>query len=238
VARELERDEGRGVAIAQAVPHALALPPDLGNDCLMGMRLADAPQGTALTFFNELTVRSFRERITYPTGLRRRAELTKRHCEKEAGTQSRLAELANHGLVVSFLALLSFWYLLGWQQALLLAAVVVLHEAGHAAAMRMVGIEVHGIYLVPFFGGVAVPKSSYRSEGRLAFVALMGPGFSLIPTSGWSLRTEGPAIPACSWTPRGSSPSSISPTSCRSIRSTAGGFSTRSSARSAAAWRW
>jgi hypothetical protein len=48
--------------------------------------------------------------------------------------------------------------------------------------MRMVGIEVHGIYLVPFFGGVAVPKSSYRSEGRLAFVALMGPGFSLIPT--------------------------------------------------------
>jgi hypothetical protein len=93
VTRELERDEERGVAIAQAVPHALSLPPDLGNDCLMGMRLADAPQGTALTFFNELTVRSFRERITYPTGLRRRAELTKRHCEKEAGTKSRLAEL-------------------------------------------------------------------------------------------------------------------------------------------------
>jgi Zn-dependent protease len=182
VSRELERDEGKAVVIAQAVPHALSLPPELGNDCLMGMRLADTPQGTALTFFNELTVRAFRERITYPTGLRRRAELTKRHCEKEAGTQSRLAAFANHGIVMWLVALLSFWYLLGWQQALLLAAIVVLHEAGHVAAMRMVGIEVHGIYLVPFFGGVAVPKSSYRSEGRLAFVALMGPGFSLIPT--------------------------------------------------------
>jgi Peptidase family M50 len=72
----------------------------------------------------------------------------------------------------------------GWQDALLLAAVVILHEAGHALAMRLVGIEVRGIYLIPFFGGAALPKTSYRSQGNLAFVALMGPGFSLIPTWG------------------------------------------------------
>jgi Zn-dependent protease len=96
--------------------------------------------------------------------------------------QSQLAELANHWLVLSLLAVLSFWYLWGWREALLIALVVVLHELGHAAAMRMVGIPVQGIYLIPFFGGAAVPKTAYRSLGQLGFVALMGPGFSLIPT--------------------------------------------------------
>jgi hypothetical protein len=48
--------------------------------------------------------------------------------------------------------------------------------------MRMVGIPVHGIYLIPFFGGVAVPKTAYRSLGQLGFIALMGAGFSLVPT--------------------------------------------------------
>jgi Zn-dependent protease len=46
----------------------------------------------------------------------------------------------------------------------------------------MVGISVQGIYLIPFFGGVAVPRTAYRSQGQLGFVALMGAGFSLIPT--------------------------------------------------------
>jgi Zn-dependent protease len=43
---------------------------------------------------------------------------------------------------------------------------------------------VRGIYLIPFFGGAAVPKTAYRTEGRLGFVALMGPCLSLIPTLG------------------------------------------------------
>jgi Zn-dependent protease len=36
----------------------------------------------------------------------------------------------------------------------------VLHELGHAAAMQMVGIPVQGIYLIPFLGGAAVPKTA------------------------------------------------------------------------------
>jgi hypothetical protein len=48
----------------------------------------------------------------------------------------------------------------------------------------MAGVGVRGIYLIPFFGGAAVPKTAYRTEGRLGFIALMGPGFSLIPTLG------------------------------------------------------
>jgi Zn-dependent protease len=187
VARELERDEARGVALSQAMPHELSLPPGSGNDCLAGLKVEETPQGTALTYFNEMTIRSFRERITRPLGLRRLADLTKQRCEREAGIQSWGNVLADHWILLPLLplvALWSFWYLVGWRDALLLAAVVILHEAGHAVAMRLVGIEVRGIYLIPFFGGAVLPKTSYRSQGNLAFVALMGPGFSLIPTLG------------------------------------------------------
>jgi Zn-dependent protease len=90
--------------------------------------------------------------------------------------------LANHGLVLSALALASFWYMFGLKEAVLLAIVVAIHEAGHAAAMLMVGVGVHAVYLIPFFGGAIVPKTAYRSEGRLGFIALMGPAMSLIPT--------------------------------------------------------
>lgn len=183
VSRELVRDEAEGRTLSQNVPHALTHPPELANDCLAGIRIEARPQGTALSIFNELTVRSFRERLICPLGVSDRAARIKLQCEKEA-MQSQPAWIANQGLLVSFVALLSFWYLFGWQDALLLAAVVVLHEAGHAAAMRIVGIEVHGIYLVPFFGGAAVPKTAYRSQGHLGFVALMGAGFSLVPTFG------------------------------------------------------
>ena len=40
--------------------------------------------------FNELTVRSFRDRIIYPTAPRRMGNLIKQQCEKDAGTYSRL----------------------------------------------------------------------------------------------------------------------------------------------------
>src|SRR5262245_8308596 len=182
VMRELERNEATGTIRAQQVEHPLTWPAESAGDCLVTVNVAKTPQGATLTMRHELTARSVHHRITHRIGLDQQMLWIKQKCEKEAGTQSRLAEIANHGLVLSFLALLSFWYLLGWQDALLLAAIVVLHEAGHALAMRMVGVEVQGIYLVPFFGGAAVPKSAYPSEAARGFVALMGPGFSLIPT--------------------------------------------------------
>ena len=77
---------------------------------------------------------------------------------------------------------MSFCYLFGWKLGLLLSIVIVLHEAGHVAAMLMTGVGVRGIYLIPFFGGAAVPRTTYRTESRLGFIALMGPGLSLIPT--------------------------------------------------------
>lgn len=182
VSYELERDETKGIMRARVVAHPLSKPPEGGRDIETGLIVEATPEGTALTMFNELTVRSFRDRIIYPTAPRRMGNLIKQQCEKDAGTHSRLADIANHGLLLSALALVSFWYLLGWKLGLLLTVVIVLHEAGHAAAMLMVGVGVRGIYLIPFFGGAAVPRTTYRTEGRLGFVALMGPGLSLIPT--------------------------------------------------------
>jgi Zn-dependent protease len=184
VSRELERDESKGILRSRAVAHALSVPPEGGREVETGLLVEATPGGTMLTMFGELTARSFRDRIVYPVGLRRMASLVKQQCEKEAGTHSRLAALGNHGLVLSTMALLSFCYLFGWELGLLLSIVIVVHEAGHVAAMLMVGVGVRGIYIVPFFGGAAVPKTAYRTEGRLGFIALMGPGLSLIPTLG------------------------------------------------------
>ena len=184
VTRELERDEPNGIIRARSVAHPLSIPPEDGRDTHSGLVVKSAPGGTALTMFYELTVRTFRDRIVYPIGLRGMAYRIKQQCEREAGTESRLAAFANHGLLLSAVALLSFCYLLGWKLGLLLATVVILHEAGHVAAMLMTGIGVRGIYLIPFFGGAAIPKTAYRTASRLGFVALMGPGLSLIPTLG------------------------------------------------------
>jgi len=184
VSRELVRDEASGVHIAQSVAHELSVPPEGGRNVKSGMRVEAAPQGTSLTVSSELTVSTFRDRIIYPISLRRMAQLIKQQCETEAGTHSRAAALANNGVVLSLLALLSFCYLFGLKEGVLLAIIVAIHEAGHVAAMLMAGVGVRGIYLIPFFGGAAVPKTAYHTEGRLGFIALMGPGFSLIPTLG------------------------------------------------------
>jgi Zn-dependent protease len=184
VSYELERDETKGILRARLVAHPLSKPPEGGRDIETGLIVEATPEGTALTMFNELTVRSFRDRIIYPTAPRRMGNLIKQQCEKDAGTHSRLAALGNHGLVLSAVALLSFCYLFGWKAGLLLTVVIVLHEAGHVAAMLMTGVGVRGIYLIPFFGGAAVPRTAYRTEGRLGFIALMGPGLSLVPTLG------------------------------------------------------
>jgi Zn-dependent protease len=190
VCRELTCDEANGIIIWQIVAHELSLPSETWFDGLTKSTIEERPQGTALTTTFEMPIRSFRQRFERPLGMRQQAALLKQQCEKEAGTRSRLAEVADHGLVLSIAALLSFWYLVGLEDALLVAAIVVIHELGHAIAMRMVGIEVQGIYLIPFFGGAAVPKTSYRTEANRAFVALMGPGFSLCPALGLAALFE------------------------------------------------
>jgi Zn-dependent protease len=182
VSRDIERDDDKGVFRARLIDHPLSKPPEDGRDVESGIIVASTPAGTTLTLYNELTVRYFHDRINYAFAPRQTAYQIKYQCEKAAGTFSQSAVLANQGWLLSVAALLSFCYLFGWKEGLLLTVVIVLHELGHALAMLMAGVGIRGIYLIPFFGGAAVPKTAYRTAGRLGFIALMGPAFSLIPT--------------------------------------------------------
>lgn len=188
VCRQVESDLGlaatNGTALLEIAPHAPSQRPAEGGRYHVGVDATKVPRGTTLALHVEATFETIGQRVKCPLAIRREAIHIKWQCEKEAGTQSEFAQLANHWLVLSLLALLSFWYLWGWREALLIALIVLLHELGHAAAMWMVGISVQGVYLIPFFGGAAVPKTAYRSLSQRGFIALMGPGFSLIPTLG------------------------------------------------------
>ena len=114
-----------------------------------------------------MTFGSFRQRIMCPLRARQQVARIRQRCEIEAGSQNRLAALANHGLVLSIFALAEL--LLPWdrQEVLLVALSVLWHEFGHAAAVRMAGIS-RGHLLIPLFGAAAVPKTAYRSEASPA----------------------------------------------------------------------
>ncbi len=158
---------------------------NLGTDDVLGMAFDALPGGsTRLRLYRELTHRRPGTRITAPLGLRVLAWLAKTEAESREGTEPSTLRrwLAQGGWLLSALA--SFWWLAGWKDAAILAVLVVLHELGHALAMWMTGRGVRFVTLIPFIGGMAMPKRMYESDAQHAFVALMGPGMSLLPTLG------------------------------------------------------
>jgi hypothetical protein len=93
VYRRIERDEASGVARVQFVEHALSVPPAGGRDIESGLMIAATPAGTTLTMFNEVTVRSFRDRIVYPISPRSMSNHVKRQIEKEPIAVSPLSAI-------------------------------------------------------------------------------------------------------------------------------------------------
>ena len=71
----------------------------------------------------------------------------------------------------------------GFAVAAVLTTVVALHELGHMAAFRMMGHRKVRMIFVPLLGGIAIGGRPYDSRFEVAFVALMGAGFSafLVP---------------------------------------------------------
>ena len=71
----------------------------------------------------------------------------------------------------------------GFAMAAVLTAVVALHEFGHMAAFRLMGHRRTRMIFVPLLGGIAIGGRPYDSHFEVAFVALMGAGFSafLVP---------------------------------------------------------
>ena len=66
----------------------------------------------------------------------------------------------------------------GFAVAAVLTTVVALHELGHMAAFRMMGHRKVRMIFVPLLGGIAIGGRPYDSRFEVAFVALMGAGFS------------------------------------------------------------
>ena len=62
--------------------------------------------------------------------------------------------------------------------AAVLTAVVALHELGHMAAFRLMGHRRVRMIFIPLLGGIAIGGRPYDSRFEVAFVALMGAGFS------------------------------------------------------------
>lgn len=69
--------------------------------------------------------------------------------------------------------------LFSWQFALVLIAVLVVHEYGHVWAMKRAGLKTKGFYLIPFVGGVAIGDRA-KTHWQQVYIAMMGPCFGLV----------------------------------------------------------
>ncbi len=120
-----------------------------------------------------------------------RRELGKLKIWAETG-QYRAGGLFEHpASQVGFAVLSAFllWPLFGLTRRLALAfvltLVVALHELGHMAAFRLMGHRKVRMIFIPLLGGIAIGGRPYDSRFEVAFVALMGAGFSafLVPVA-------------------------------------------------------
>lgn len=180
--REVEKRLHEAILI-EILPEASAPSIAPGHDFFCAVALSDHRGATRLTTVHELTHDTFWGRVLVPLGGRLNARRLRTHCEAAAGTARKTpGGRIGAALLTGALTYASFMYLFDWSFAAILLAVLVIHEAGHAVAMRWVGLPVQGIYFIPFLGGVAVSAAPHRSEGERGFVALMGPGVSLLST--------------------------------------------------------
>ncbi len=95
---------------------------------------------------------------------------------------SRSARSAGSALSLfsAFITVAAFALLIGWQLALTLATVLVVHECGHLISFRMVGQPWGRVMFVPFIGGVAVSRMRHQRLSEDVFCALMGAGLSVL----------------------------------------------------------
>jgi Zn-dependent protease len=119
-----------------------------------------------------------------------RRELGKLKIWAETGKYRAGGRFEHPASQVGFAALSAFllWPLFGltaggFAVAAVLTTVVALHELGHMAAFRMMGHRKVRMIFVPLLGGIAIGGRPYDSRFEVAFVALMGAGFSafLVP---------------------------------------------------------
>jgi len=79
-------------------------------------------------------------------------------------------------------SMMAYSYLFTWEFALILLLAIVFHEYGHITGMKKCGMKTKGIYLIPFFGGAAVPEEGFKNRRDETYTALYGPWYGLLLT--------------------------------------------------------
>ncbi|MBX3575369.1 MAG: SRPBCC family protein [Mesorhizobium sp.] len=115
--------------------------------------------------------------------LRRRMAKLKRWAETGAYRRGGMFEHPLTQVAMAAASVMILWTLTGFTVgglafAVMLTAVVALHELGHMAAFRVTGHRRTRMIFIPLLGGIAIGGRPYDSHFEVAFVALMGAGFS------------------------------------------------------------
>ncbi|MDO9382143.1 MAG: site-2 protease family protein [Hyphomicrobiaceae bacterium] len=153
-----------------------------GRDYYIAYTLRPEGDRTELTMTHELTHSGGRGYLLVPWLPMDTARAVKRRAETAAGTVQYNRGFGFGAVATGVLTLASFIPWFGLSGAAIMIALIFVHEFGHVAAMRSLGLPVRGIYFVPFFGGVAVGAAA-RTEAERGYVSLMGPGLSLATTA-------------------------------------------------------
>ncbi len=86
---------------------------------------------------------------------------------------SIFAKLGKVGLASVTFA--SYSYIFSWQFAAMLIIQLFVHEMGHVWAMKRYGMNVQGVYFIPFMGAAAVTDDEFPTRKAEAVIAIMGP---------------------------------------------------------------
>ncbi|MDR3418261.1 MAG: hypothetical protein P4L83_18970 [Nevskia sp.] len=101
-------------------------------------------------------------------------------------------------LVLSILAALLLWGLaFDWTMAAMLVTIVLVHESGHALAMRLFGYRDMSMFFIPFVGALVTGKPKELPAWKQAVILFAGPVPGLL--AGLALLVYGAAGHALPW---------------------------------------
>lgn len=163
----------------------------LGENYLISTTLAPEGHSTRVLLLHQLDLQGLWTQLMMPFSVLGAARRLRKESEQRAGRRAeplttepkKNGSAIRNAIITGALTFASFLLFFDWTSAAILIALILVHEMGHVIAMRWTGMPVQGIYFVPFMGGLAVSKEVYGNEGQRGFVALMGPGFSILTTA-------------------------------------------------------
>lgn len=146
-----------------------------GDSVRLTIRQTDSYRGAAFLAFRYFA-------------LRRRMAKLKRWTETGVYRRGGMFEHPLTQVAMAVASVMILWTLTGFTVgglafAVMLTLVVALHELGHMAAFRVTGHRHTRMIFIPLLGGIAIGGRPYDSHFEVAFVSLMGAGFSafLVP---------------------------------------------------------